>query len=73
MLFRSQEKFALERTDAKYNIINNGDGTYSALNKDAECNIIRWFTFEITENSLKIVSAFYPKWESELGIYSKVK
>lgn len=69
----NQEEFALERTYAKDNIINNGDGTYSVLSENAECNIIRLFTFEITQNSLKIVSVFYPKWESELGIYSKVK
>lgn len=69
----NQEEFALKRTNAKKNIINNGDGTYSALVEDAECNIIRWLTFEINGKSLKIVSVFYPKWESELGTYSKME
>lgn len=68
----NQEEFASKRTYANDNIINNGDGTYSVLAKDRNGNKIKLITFQITENSLKIVSVFYPKWKSEIGTYSKV-
>lgn len=60
----------------KYDVINNGDGTYSALSsftEDKKLKKRRLFTFKLTENSLKIISVFYSGWENTIGIYRKVK
>lgn len=58
----------------KYDVINNGDGTYSALlgfSEDNKLKKIRFFTFKLVGDSLKIIS--YPSCESDIGIYKKVK
>lgn len=69
---RSLNFFGDQLERCSNNLVNNGDGTYSFLSKNNEGNEIRFLTFKVSGDSLEIISVFYPKWNSEVGIYHRV-